>query len=323
MLLPSKSDLTICFAHAAYQLAEEFRSRGEATNHFIVRSVDELRERIPEADVVVVSMFWRNEFLERASRLRFIQSVSAGTDQYDKALLASKGVRLASAQGANERAVAEHAMSLILALTRQLHFARDNQRKGAWRGMISDPLAREKELGGSTLVVYGLGRIGARLAALAKAFGMRVIGVKRSPQTAADPVDAVLTPDRFLEVLPQADFVALTCPLTPETEGLMGEAQLAAMKPSAYLVNVARGRVVQEEPLLRALRADRIAGAGLDTFHQEPLPPDSPFWAFANVVITPHTAGETQRYEANVIDLLVENLARLYRGETELKNQIV
>jgi D-2-hydroxyacid dehydrogenase (NADP+) len=323
MPLPEKSDLTICFAHSAYRLAEEFRSRGETASHFTARTVDDLRERVAEADVVVVSGFWRNEFLERAPKLRFIQSVSAGTDQYDKALLARNGVRLASAQGANERAVAEHAMALILALTRQLHLARDNQRKGAWRGMIGDPLAREKELGGSTLVVYGLGRIGARLAGLGKAFGMRVIGVKRSPQGPSDPVDAAVTPDRFLEVLREADFVALTCPLTPETEGLIGEAELSAMKPSATLVNVARGRVVQEEPLLAALREGRIAGAGLDTFHEEPLPPDSPFWAFDNVVITPHTAGETQRYEANVVDLLLENLERLYRGETELRNQIV
>jgi D-2-hydroxyacid dehydrogenase (NADP+) len=322
-MLPQRSDLTICFAHSAYRLSDEYRSRGETARHFEVRTPDELRDRIGEADVLVVSGFWRNVLVERAPRLRFIQSISAGTDQYDRALLREKGIRLASAQGANERAVAEHAMSLILALTRQLHFARDNQRKGAWRGMIGDPNAREKELGDSTLVVYGLGRIGSRLAALGRAFGMRVIGVKRSPRSASDPIDEVVTPDRFIEVLQQADYVALTCPLTPETEGLIGEAQLAAMKPSAYLLNVARGRVVQEEPLLKALREGRIAGAGLDTFHQEPLPPDSPFWGFDNVVITPHTAGETQLYERNIVDLLVENLAQLYRGETELKNGIV
>jgi D-2-hydroxyacid dehydrogenase (NADP+) len=152
---------------------------------------------------------------------------------------------------------------------------------------------------------------------------MRVIGVKRSPKGTSDPVDAVVPPDRFLEVLREADYVALTCPLTPETEGLIGEAQLSAMKPSACLVNVARGRVVQEEPLVRALRDGGIAAAGLDTFHQEPLPQDSPFWGFDNVVITPHTAGETQLYEANIVDLLVENLGRLQRGETELKNGIV
>jgi D-2-hydroxyacid dehydrogenase (NADP+) len=322
-MLPDQSDLTICFAHSAYRLADEYRSRGETARHFEVRTADELRERVGDADVVVVSGFWRNELLERAPRLRFIQSVSAGTDQYDRALLRKRGVRLASAQGANERAVAEHAMSLILALTRQLHLARDNQRKGAWRGMIGDPNAREKELGGSTLLVYGLGRIGSRLAALGRAFGMRVIGVKRSAGSGSEPVDEVVAPGRFLEVLRQADYVALTCPLTPETEGLIGEAELAAMRPSAYLINVARGRVVQEEPLVKALRDGRLAGAGLDTFHQEPLPPSSPFWAFDNVVITPHTAGETQLYETNIVDLLVENLARLYRGETELKNGIV
>jgi D-2-hydroxyacid dehydrogenase (NADP+) len=203
-MLPQQSELTICFAHSAYRLADEFRSRGEEMPHFEVRTLDELRDRIGEADVLVVSGFWRNEFVERAPRLRFIQSVSAGTDQYDRALLSAKGIRLASAQGANERAVAEHAMSLILALTRQLHLARDNQRKGAWRGMIGDPNAREKELGGSTLVVYGLGRIGSRLAALGQAFGMRVIGVKRSPRGASDPIDEVVRPDRFLEVLPRA-----------------------------------------------------------------------------------------------------------------------
>jgi D-2-hydroxyacid dehydrogenase (NADP+) len=322
-MLPDKSDLTICFAHSAYRLADEYRSRGETARHLEVRTLDELGERIGEADVVVVSGFWRNAFVERAPRLRFIQSISAGTDQYDRALLREKRIRLASAQGANERAVAEHAMSLILALTRQLHLARDNQRNGAWRGMIGDPNAREKELGGSTLLVYGLGRIGSRLAALGRAFGMKVVGVKRSPQSVSDPVDEVVAPDCFLEVLPRADYVALTCPLTPETEGLIGEAQLAAMKPSAYLINVARGRVVQEAPLLKALRDGGIAGAGLDTFHQEPLPPDSPFWGFDNVVITPHTAGETQLYERNIIDLLVENLARLHRGEMELKNGII
>jgi D-2-hydroxyacid dehydrogenase (NADP+) len=322
-MLPQKSDLTICFAHSAYRLADEFDRRGEIIRHFTARTVDELRDRVDGADVVVVSGFWRNEFVERAPKLRFIQSVSAGTDQYDRALLREKGIRLASAQGSNERAVAEHALSLILAFARQLHLSRDNQRKGAWRGMIGDPNAREKELGGSTLVIYGLGRIGSRLAALARAFDMKVIGVKRSPQSASDPVDEVVAPDRFREVLRQADYVALTCPLTPETEGVIGEAELSAMKPSAHLINVARGRVVQEEPLLKALREGRIAGAGLDTFREEPLPPGSPFWGFDNVIITPHTAGETQLYEKNVIDLLVENLGRLYRGETELKNGIV
>ena len=124
-------------------------------------------------------------------------------------------------------------------------------------------------------------------------------------------------------MLPQADFVALTCPLTPETENLIDARALAAMKPSAYLVNVARGRVVNEPALVEALEQKRIAGAALDCVWEEPLPATSPLWGVPNVLITPHTAGETRRYEDNVIDLLLENLERLWRGEAALKNQIV
>ncbi|HEY7385175.1 MAG TPA: D-2-hydroxyacid dehydrogenase [Beijerinckiaceae bacterium] len=322
-LLPARDKLSICFAHAAYQLGDEFSARGTGINHFELRSLDELQARIGEADVLVVSGLWRNELLERAGRLRFIQSISAGTDQYARDALRAKGVRLASAQGANERAVAEHAIALILALARQLPQARDNQARRTWRGMIADRTRREDELGGKTLVIVGLGRIGARLAALTHAFGMRVIGVRRSTGKPPGGVDAVVAPDRLPEVLPEADFVALTCPLTPETEGLIGAPQLSAMKPTAYLINVARGRVVDEAAMLTALQDRRIAGASLDCFHDEPLPPSSPLWAFENVIITPHSAGETRRYETNVVDLLIDNLERLLSGNPALRNEIV
>jgi phosphoglycerate dehydrogenase-like enzyme len=124
-------------------------------------------------------------------------------------------------------------------------------------------------------------------------------------------------------VLPLADFVALTCPLTPQTEGLINARAFAAMKPSAYLINVARGKVVDEAALVDALQTGRIAGAGLDCTVEEPLPAASALWDIPNALITPHTAGETRRYEDNVIDLLLENLDRLWRGEQELKNGIV
>jgi phosphoglycerate dehydrogenase-like enzyme len=137
---------------------------------------------------------------------------------------------------------------------------------------------------------------------------MRVIGVWRN--------------DNLLDALPQADFVALTCPLTPQTENLIDAKAFAAMKPSAYLVNVARGKVVNEPALLEALARSRIAGAALDCVWEEPLPASSPLWAMPNVLITPHTAGETRRYEDNVIDVLLENLQRLERGEA-LRNQVV
>ena len=321
--LPDKSELVIGFAHAAYRMADEFVGRGEGIRHFEVRSRDELRQRVGEADVLVVSGFWRNEFVERAPNLRFIQSISAGTDQYDKNLLRDRGIRLASAQGVNEEAVAEHAMALILGLARHLHSGRDNQTKRLWRGMISDPMQREKEVAGSTLLVIGLGRIGSRLAAIARAFRMRVVGLKRNPGMATATVDEIFGPDRLHEALSQADFVALTCPLTPETEGMIGAPELRAMRGTAYLVNVARGRVVDEDALIGALQRGLIAGAGLDCVHEEPLPPTSPLWDFPNVIVTPHTAGETQRYESNVIDLLQENLGRLYRGEATLRNQVV
>jgi phosphoglycerate dehydrogenase-like enzyme len=318
---PDRTNLTVCFAHVAYRLGERFAVRNTGIRHVEVRSLDDLAARVPEADVLVVSGLWRNELIPRAAKLRFIQSIGAGVDQFQREGLRAHAIRLASAQGVNERAVAEHAMALILALMRHIPAARDNQRRRQWRAMISDPSRREDELGGKTLLIVGLGRIGSRLAALARAFGLRVIATKRDPSTGA--ADVVVADGRLRELLPQADIVALTCPLTPQTEKLIGEAALAAMKPSAYLVNVARGRVVDEPALIAALTAGRIAGAALDCTVEEPLPEASPLWGFDNVLITPHTAGETRRYEDNVLDLLLENLERLWRGETELKNQVV
>ena len=244
-------------------------------------------------------------------------------DQYGKDALRGAGVRLASAQGANARAVSEHAMALILALSRLLPEARDNQAKRVWRGMIGDLARREDELGGKTLLIVGLGRIGGRLARLGKAFDMRVVGIRRDPRGGRNGADEVHGLGLLKALLPQADFVALTCPLTPETEGLIDAEALNLMRPSAHLINVARGRVCVEAAVAGALAEGRIAGAALDCTEAEPLAADSPLWAMPNVLITPHTAGETRRYEDNVIDLLLENLDRLWRGESELKNQVV
>jgi len=152
---------------------------------------------------------------------------------------------------------------------------------------------------------------------------MRVIGTKRDPGSGGENAHDVFSNGRLGEVLPLADFVALTCPLTPKTEGLINAQTLALMKPSAFLINVARGKVVDESALIAALASGKIAGAGLDCKVEEPLPNGLPLWDVPNVLITPHTAGETRKYEDNVIDLLLENLDRLWRGETELKNVIV
>jgi phosphoglycerate dehydrogenase-like enzyme len=320
---PPKDKLTICFAHVAYQLHERFAALDTGIASFAVRDPDTLANRMGEADVLVISGLWHNGLLDRAKKLRFIQAIGAGTDQFPRDELAKRGIRLASARGVNARAVAEHAMALILALSRRLPEARDNQKRRVWRQMIGDLSQREDELAGKTLLIVGLGDIGGRLARLAKAFDMRVVGLRRNPAAGRGAADVVHSMSELKSLLPEADFVALTCPLTPETENLIGAEALARMKPSAHLVNVARGRVVDEAALIETLAAHRIAGAALDVTVEEPLPSNSPLWGMEQVLITPHTAGETRRYEDNVIEILRDNLQRLWRGEKELRNQVV
>ena len=321
-MLPAKDQLKICFAHSAYRMAERFRLRNTGIAHVEVRTAEDLGRHLPEADVLVVSMMWKNELADIAKRLKFIQSISAGTDQYDKRLLRDRGVRVASAAGVNAQAVAEHAMALVLALSRRLPEARDNQHARHWRGMIGDIARREDELAGKTLLVVGMGRIGSRLGRLAKAFDMRVMAIRRDPAAGAEGADAVAGIDRLHELLGEADIVALACPLTPQTQNLIDAAALAAMRPGSHLVNVARGRVVDEPALIRALQEGHLAAAALDVTWEEPLPAASPLWAMPNVLITPHTGGETRAYEDNVIDILLENLDRLWHGAA-LRNEVV
>lgn len=322
-MFPAKDKLTICFAHVAYQMQERFAARDTGIASIQVRNRADLDTGIAAADVLVVSGLWRNDLVALAPKLKFIQSIGAGTDQFGRDVLGGGGIRLASASGVNARAVSEHAMSLILAMARRLPEARDNQHKKVWRGMIGDLTQREDELGGKTLIVVGVGRIGGRLAQLAKAFDMHVIAFRANPAAGTNGADEVYGLDQLQAQLPRADFVALTCPLTPETSGLIGPAAFAAMKPSSFLINCARGRCVDEAALAIALADNSIAGAGIDVIYEEPLAQDSPLWGLPNAFITPHTAGETRRYEDNVLDILMENLRRLWRGEAALYNQVV
>jgi D-2-hydroxyacid dehydrogenase (NADP+) len=316
---------TILFGHFAYRLADAWQSRAaeQAAEIVEARTIDGVEEKIATADVLVVSRFWRNDWIEKAQRLSFIQAVSAGTEQFDLERLRQKGVRLASAQGANANAVAEHALGLMLSLSRRLALARDHQRARHWRGIMADLSRREIELAGSTLVVIGLGQIGLRIASFGKALDMRVIGVRRVSADPSGSLDAVLGVERLQEALREADVVIVACPHTPETEGLIDADAFKAMKPTAFLINVARGRVVDEDAMVEALREKRLAGVGLDCLRDEPLPSSSPLWDFDNAVITSHNGGDTQHYEARVIDLLVQNLERLSRGETRLLNQVI
>lgn len=322
-MFPTRDSLTICFAHAAYRMKDRFELRDTGIKCFEVRAYDDLVKRIGEADVVLASGMWKNDLIPHASKLKFIQSISSGMDQYSRELLGAKGIRLASAAGVNARAVAEHAIALILAIARRLPEARDNQHKKTWRGMIGDLAQREDELGGKTLLVVGMGRIGSHLAKLAKAFDMKVVGIRRDPKAGANGADSIHGMGDLVKLVPEADFVTLTCALTPETTGLMSAAAFAAMKPSSVFVNVARGKVADEAALIATMQAGRIWAAALDVTADEPLPASSPLWAMPNVFITPHTAGETRAYEDNVLDILMENLDRLWRDEKTLRNQVL
>ena len=219
-------------------------------------------KRVGEADVVVASGMWKNDLIPHAGKLKFIQSISSGMDQYSKEQLGAKNVRLASAAGVNARAVAEHAIALILAVARRLPEARDNQHKKMWRGMIGDLTQREDELGGKTLLIVGMGRIGSHLAKLAKAFDMKVIGIRRDPAQGANGADSIHGMADLVKLVPQADIVALTCALTPETTGLMSAAAFAAMKPSSVFVNVARGKVADEAALIETHAGRQDLGGG-------------------------------------------------------------
>src|SRR5205814_3524261 len=192
-MIPPSDKIAICFAHVAYQLHERFALLDTGIHSFVVRDPAALQDQIGAADVLVISGLWRNDLLDRAPRLRFVQAIGAGTDQFPRDELARRGIRLASARGVNARAVAEHAMALILALVRRLPEARDNQARRVWRGMIGDLTQREDELAGKTLVLVGLGRIGGRLAHLAKAFEMNVVGFRRDPTSGRGAADSVHT----------------------------------------------------------------------------------------------------------------------------------
>ena len=322
-LLPRREELTIHFAHSAYRMAERFLSRDTGIRHFQTWTQEETRSQMGGAEVLVISGFWRDDLLETAVDLRYIQTISAGYEQFPLDELRTRTVRLANASGVNADAVSHHAMGLVLALARQLHLARDQQRNRYWRPMISDRAQREDDLCEQTMLIIGLGEIGSRLAKLAKTFGMRVLGVKQDITRHDGTADEVYAPQQLPRLFSQADFVVLCCPLTPSTRNVIDTGAFSAMKAAGQLVNVARGGCVDEAALATALTTGQIAGAAIDHFCDEPLPADSPFWSMDNLIITPHSAGETRKYEDNVIDILIENMDRLWIGNEKLVNQIL
>jgi phosphoglycerate dehydrogenase-like enzyme len=252
------------------------------------------------------------EELSRATRLRWLQLGSAGADGFVKAV--APAVILTTASGVFGPAIAEHVLGMMLALVRGIDRMVILKQEAHW-GRAVPGLVRGG-LSGKTLAIVGLGDIGRALAVRAKAFDMRVLGIRRRPSLAPPPgVDEVHTEDAIDAVLPRADHVVLALPATPRTDRLMDARRLALMKRGAYLYNVGRGNAVDEAALAQALRDGTLAGAGLDVFATEPLPSESPLYGLDNLVITPHVAGYTDSYAERFAALFVDNLRRYVAGQ--------
>lgn len=265
-------------------------------------------------DIEIAAGRMPRETLVSAPRLRWMQQWGAGADW----LLRTPGAVeapfvLTNASGVHAEPIAEHIMAFVLALSRGLHRAVRAQVDGRWQrpGAAEGP----GELLDSTLLLVGVGAIGERTAELAAAFGMHVVGVRRDPTVGARGVAEMHGPDELLELLPRADHVVLTVPLTAQTRHLIGERELRAMKPTAAIVNIGRGGTIDEAALVRALQEGWIAAAGLDVFEVEPLPPDSPLWRMENAIITAHYSGRTPRYEERASAIFLDNLARYVAGQ--------
>lgn len=282
-------------------------------------------ERVPvEIRDAEIFIGWslRPEQLAAARNLRWIHSPAAAVHQLMYPELIQSPVVVTNSSGVHGPVVAEHAITLLLALAKRVPQAMRYQAKKVWsQELLWKEHPRPREVDGATVVVVGMGGIGSEFTRRAKALGMTVLAVRENPDKGTGGADKVYGQSQIDEVLPQADYVLLSTPVTPSTTGLINQARLSLMKPDSYLINVGRGPLVEEAALVEALRDHRIAGAALDVFDQEPLPAASPFWSMENVLITPHTAAVTERLWERHYRLIVENMKRFLSGQP-LLNQV-
>jgi len=257
-------------------------------------------------------------------RLRWIQSISAGIERNLAPEIVARGIAVTNGAGIAAIGIAEHVIAVMLMFCRNLHVAGRLQSAGRWDrpSIMVGTGTPIREFIGSRVGVIGLGPIGVAVAERSAALGATVRGLRRHPPPrAVPPYEAVVGPGELGEVLGWADFVVLAVPHTPETERMIGARELGLMRTDAYLVNVARGSVVDEDALVDALRGARIPGAALDVATREPLPAESPLWTLPNVIITPHAAGATPRYFDRALELFIENLER-FRAGRPLRNLV-
>lgn len=291
---------------------------------------EEALAHLREAEVVLCS--GARFDLAQAPELAWVQVASAGVNHLPVEALQQRRILLTTASGIHAVPIGEHVLAMMLGWVRRMPLAQRWQAQRLWRQ--DQPEYRASELRGATAGIVGYGSIGRHVARLASAFGMRVLAYKRQPGRedmgwvepgSGDPAGEI--PERFYgpgelaAMLPLCDHVVIAVPLTPETRHLIGARELAAMKPGAFLINIARGPVVDEPALIRALEEGKIAGAGLDVFEAEPLPADNPLYRLDNVILTPHVAGTSSRYNERLAQLFADNLSRYTQGQP-LLNQV-
>jgi len=255
----------------------------------------------------------RPEFLDAG----WVHCIRAGYDEFDTAAYEAAGVPLTNSTGIHDTTVSEVALGYMLSLARLHHVYRDHQNERNW---YTPDYERPFTVENERLCVVGLGTIGRGIAERADALGMDVIGIRRSDEPVPG-VSELFDPSDLHDAIDEARFVALALPHTPETDGLIGAAEFEAMRDDAYLINVARGPLVDESALVDALESDAIAGAGLDVFETEPLPDDSPLWDFEDVILSPHKGSATNRYHLDIADLVTENVER-YQAAESLRNRV-
>jgi phosphoglycerate dehydrogenase-like enzyme len=313
---------------ARYRAQDLERIRAAAPGARIVTLSREGLTDEPVDDVEVLLRGWLSSdafdrLLARAPRLAWVHSASAGVERALTPAARDRGIVITNARGVFSRPIAEYVLMMILAVSRRLPGLLELQRERTWQPLEG------VELRDVTVGIVGLGSIGRAVGALATAFGCRVVAVRRRSEegaaaTATDEesrsfgevmLERVGGPEELPRLLAESDFVVLAAPLTPETHNMIDARALDAMKPGSWLINIARGALVDDRALLNALAEGRIGGAILDAFREEPLPPTSPFYDLPNVIVTPHTAWSTGRVLDRSIELFCDNLRLFAAGE--------
>jgi D-2-hydroxyacid dehydrogenase (NADP+) len=299
----------------------------------IVHLPDDPQARLSQADCdrIEIANFtrdWRfgkhydsfTDAVLAAKNLKWVQFISAAVDQFPFApSLLKRGVGLVTAAGTNSEPVALNAITGLMMLARKFPFYLDAQRRRAWEPLRGDRIP--DDLRGQTVVVVGTGAIGMSVARFCRALGMQVIGVRRSPRRADEPLDEIHPPARFADLLPRCQWLVLACPYSKETHHLLNARTLGALPRGAGIINVSRGALIDEPALVDALKSGQIGGAYLDVFEQEPLPAPSPLWDLPNVIVTPHGAAFSTGNERRSSELFLAHLEQWARGEP-LRNEI-